>query len=63
MPPWRHHDDGTLTNGRWTIRKDPPERLLAIGVPFFMPWVLYDEHVFVKRFPNTDQAIAYVTKP
>lgn len=59
---WRLVASG-LTDGRFVIEHDSPERLRDLGVPAFYPYALYDtvrgKRVYVKHFPNEPQAQRY----
>lgn len=61
---WRH-ERGALTDGRFTIVRDSPQRLRDLGVPAIYPYALYDtvlgQQVYVKHFPNEAQAQRYAT--
>lgn len=56
---WRRDPFGVLTDGRFTIVREEPQRLRDLGVPAFFPWVLLDRDTPVDHYPNAEQAQRY----
>lgn len=52
---WRRAGTRLLSE-RFTIHRDSPERLRALGVPVFLPYALYDNGQYVEHYGDVQSA-------